>query len=56
MSLVSAKVLSDPASIKCRCGAEPRLVQKIPDLRLGGSLRIYRCAQCGEQTFVHPPE
>jgi len=42
--------------VRCkRCGAQPKLIEKMLDPRRGHTLRVFRCT-CGEQTWTSNPE
>jgi hypothetical protein len=40
---------------RCRCGAQPKLAQKMLDPRRGTTIRVFQC-QCGEQIWSEETE
>ena len=41
---------TNPIPLCSRCGDKPALVLKMLDPQNGGTLRMFRCRDCGEQT------
>ena len=58
MNYFSSDTFSGPKTreyLRCRCGAQPKLVRKMLDPQRGATVRMFEC-QCGERSWVESRE
>jgi hypothetical protein len=58
MNFYSGDPLSGPKTreeVRCKCGAQPRLIHKRMDPRRGLTVRMFQC-QCGERSWTEGKE